>query len=389
VSFDKDACHFSERAVSDQTTYHVTYDGSRIDHLCNMMRFYGGDSLRINSFRVCVSLLSYEDPDCAIWLGYNLELSGTAVSNIYIYYLGPRLWLVTCTGCCNHCPSALKTLTLVVTFDRLVLGLSYFMYFPSGKTFLLIPWAWSSDLWPWCWKPLAGPWQSESKSLAGPFLTVRLRKSSGFRRHTSPHSLPSTLTFTSVIGSPIDGISRVVTAAHDRDYFPIDSIHVTLYVTDCIVVFIEMVTPVKSEDVCFICRNSNSRIHNLKSRKAENDDLFSKLSFILGNANLVSNVNKVKTNVCRNCYAKLLNTYDFIHEVRNCAARHVEQGFSIRSKRCLSSPPTPDTTKPVLYTSQSRSRKQLFTKSPSEDNGNAATAPAPSVISDHGYENYS
>lgn len=86
MSFDKDACHFSERAVSDQTTYHVTYDGSPIDHLlCSMMKFYGGDSSRINSYRVCVTLLFYKDPDCAIWFGYILTLSETAVSNLYIY----------------------------------------------------------------------------------------------------------------------------------------------------------------------------------------------------------------------------------------------------------------------------------------------------------------
>jgi hypothetical protein len=94
-----------------------------------------------------------------------------------------------------------------------------------------------------------------------------------------------------------------------------------------------------------------------ESKKAQNDDLFSKLSFILGNANLVSNVNEIKTKICRNFYSKILNKYDFIQDVRNCAARHVEQDFSVRYKRCLSSPPTPDTTKPVLYTSQSRSRK--------------------------------
>ncbi|XP_048742988.1 uncharacterized protein LOC125656426 [Ostrea edulis] len=82
VSFDKDACHFSERAVSDQTTYHVTYDGSPIDHLlCSMMKFYGGDSSRINSYRVCVTLLFYKDPDCAIWFGYILTLSETAIFN--------------------------------------------------------------------------------------------------------------------------------------------------------------------------------------------------------------------------------------------------------------------------------------------------------------------
>ena len=155
-----------------------------------------------------------------------------------------------------------------------------------------------------------------------------------------------------------------------------------------------MVTPVKSEDVCLICRNTNSRNHSLKSRKAQNDDLIAKLSILLGNANLVSNISEIQTNICRNCYTKILSTYDFIQDLKNCAARHVEQGLSVRSKRCHSSPPTPDTTKPALYTctmntSQPRSRKQLFTtcRSPSEDN--AVAVPAPSIICDHGYENYS
>lgn len=71
VSFDKDACFFSQRSVGADTIYHVTYDGTPIDPLlCSMMKFSGGDSSRINTYRVCVSLLHYEDPDCAIWFGY-------------------------------------------------------------------------------------------------------------------------------------------------------------------------------------------------------------------------------------------------------------------------------------------------------------------------------
>nr|XP_022301134.1 uncharacterized protein LOC111109346 [Crassostrea virginica] len=73
VSFDKDACEFSQKSIDDETIYHVTYDGTPIDPLlCSKMTFFGRDSSHINTYRVCVSLLSYQDPDCAIWFGYIL-----------------------------------------------------------------------------------------------------------------------------------------------------------------------------------------------------------------------------------------------------------------------------------------------------------------------------
>ncbi|XP_052678044.1 uncharacterized protein LOC128159043 [Crassostrea angulata] len=82
VSFDKDACFFSQRSVGADTIYHVTYDGTPIDPLlCSMMKFSGGDSSRINTYRVCVSLLHYEDPDCAIWFGYIIATDQIGVFN--------------------------------------------------------------------------------------------------------------------------------------------------------------------------------------------------------------------------------------------------------------------------------------------------------------------
>ncbi|XP_062605680.1 uncharacterized protein LOC134267497 isoform X1 [Saccostrea cucullata] len=46
-----------------------------------MMKFYGGDSSLINEYRVCVSLLQYDDPDCAIWFGYITTPAETRVFN--------------------------------------------------------------------------------------------------------------------------------------------------------------------------------------------------------------------------------------------------------------------------------------------------------------------
>lgn len=88
VSFDKDACEFSQKSIDDETIYHVTYDGTPIDPLlCSKMTFFGRDSSHINTYRVCVSLLSYQDPDCAIWFGYILT-SGQieARNNVHVWH---------------------------------------------------------------------------------------------------------------------------------------------------------------------------------------------------------------------------------------------------------------------------------------------------------------
>lgn len=88
VSFDKDACEFSQKSIDDETIYHVTYDGTPIDPLlCSKMTFFGRDSSHINTYRVCVSLLSYQDPDCAIWFGYILT-SGQieARNNVHVLH---------------------------------------------------------------------------------------------------------------------------------------------------------------------------------------------------------------------------------------------------------------------------------------------------------------
>ncbi|XP_078341260.1 uncharacterized protein LOC111106512 isoform X3 [Crassostrea virginica] len=82
VSFDKDACEFSQKSIDDETIYHVTYDGTPIDPLlCSKMTFFGRDSSHINTYRVCVSLLSYQDPDCAIWFGYILTSGQIEIHN--------------------------------------------------------------------------------------------------------------------------------------------------------------------------------------------------------------------------------------------------------------------------------------------------------------------
>lgn len=148
----------------------------------------------------------------------------------------------------------------------------------------------------------------------------------------------------------------------------------------------KMVTPVKREVVCFICRNENSRNYNLDSKKAKEENFISKLSLLLDNVNYINQLRVIPTTICRNCYSKITNVHEYLQDIRNCTSKYLEEG-SVRVKRCASSPLTPKLKTPNPVASKdislSKSRKQLKLEpiEPVPDK----VEPVLPIINDHGY----
>lgn len=95
---------------------------------------------------------------------------------------------------------------------------------------------------------------------------------------------------------------------------------------------LKMVTPVKREVVCLICRNKNSRNCSLDSKKAIEDNFISKLSLLLDNVNYINKLCVIPTTVCRNCYSKITNVHDYLQDIRNCTSKYLEEG-SVKSEK--------------------------------------------------------
>ena len=129
-----------------------------------------------------------------------------------------------------------------------------------------------------------------------------------------------------------------------------------------------LTSPLKTtSEICFVCDISNTRCYKLNSRKARSDGFFNKLKTLLDDVSLLSTLSELDdTCVCRNCYCKITQTYDFIVHFRTSAVKYVAGG-SVRVKRRALSPLTPKSAHILSSEPISKSRKQLRLESPKKN----------------------
>lgn len=81
-----DDCSVSLEHVDEDTVIYAKYDGSidkGLNSWCNYMSFIGRDDGYMNEYEICVTPVTYEDPDCSMELQYSSDYSGYDDVQVY------------------------------------------------------------------------------------------------------------------------------------------------------------------------------------------------------------------------------------------------------------------------------------------------------------------
>ncbi|XP_063411222.1 uncharacterized protein LOC134694127 isoform X3 [Mytilus trossulus] len=76
-TFGKDCSVLLEKVNEDERFIAEYYGEKEIDSWCDYMSFNGRDSGYMNEYKICITPLVYEDPDCAVELTYRKSYDGT------------------------------------------------------------------------------------------------------------------------------------------------------------------------------------------------------------------------------------------------------------------------------------------------------------------------
>ena len=74
--FGKDCSVTIEYVDEDKIFYAEYYGHSELPSYCNDMSFVGRDDGYLNEYEICVTPVTYEDPDCSMELRYSSDYSG-------------------------------------------------------------------------------------------------------------------------------------------------------------------------------------------------------------------------------------------------------------------------------------------------------------------------
>ncbi|XP_052262524.1 uncharacterized protein LOC127866144 isoform X2 [Dreissena polymorpha] len=118
---------------------------------------------------------------------------------------------------------------------------------------------------------------------------------------------------------------------------------------------------------CFVCGVARGRVICLNGRKSKEHNFLEKLKLVLNNNDLFASiVNSNSPLVCRNCYRKVEQTYDFILQLKTSVSKYVTEN-SVPVKWDETLPATPESMNPEPQNAQPNClRKKLKLMSPAK-----------------------